>query len=52
MQGLVNISSDYGSHAVSFSPIATTDGLSPKSQPLLKLHIHLARAYTPPFSEL
>ena len=40
MQGLVKFSSDYGSRAASFSPIATTDGWSRKPQPLLKLHMH------------
>ena len=40
MQGLVNFSSDYGSRAASFSPMAKTDGWSRKPQPLLKLHMH------------
>ena len=31
-----NFTSDYGSHVVSFSPIATTDGWSSKPHPLLK----------------
>ena len=40
MQGLMNFNHDYGSRAVSFSSITTTDGWSRKPQPLLKLHMH------------